>query len=332
MAGVEPQYRVGEDILGRGGCGRHQGHAPEQNKDEQHVVLRKGSQTDVGVAYGGGPLDAQYQQHHGKKQGYPYGFAVEPVVVVAVYADEDDAEQPQAPQDAAQIVDALERDIGALPVVAPHAEVDQGKDHDEGAYRDAVHGPPVEGIEAVPRDDVGQLYAPQHKGEEEGEEDGKVAFGGNLELYVAPADKGAYNLEEAADKREQHHQRQKVADHAQVVAHDEDPGREEQQAARLEAEQNAEQQRKGHGQSRHRGVAGHHDVFGNPRQAARHLRDGRHVYASRKHVDDDDEEDEWKAQRQGDELLPHLDTAGRGYLFGRWYGCRHGVNSLGTVV
>lgn len=324
----EYQRQVEHVLLGRGGRSRHQGHAPEQDEDEEHVVLPEGAQCNVGVAYGGGPLDTQYQQYHGKKQGYPYGFAVEPVIVVAVYADEDDAEQPEASQDAAQIVDALEREVGALPVVAPHAEVDQGKDHDEGPYRDAVHGLPVEGVEAVPRDDVGRLHASQHKGEEEGEEEGKVAPGGNLELDVAPAGKGAYNLEKTADKREQNHQRQKVADHAQVVAHDEDSGREEQQAARLEAEQ----QREGHGQPRHRGIAGHHDVFGYPRQASRHLWHGRHIDSAREHIDDDDEQHEREAQRYGHEIFPYLYAAGRGNLFGRWYWCGHGFNSLLRIL
>lgn len=67
-----------------------------------------------------------------------------------------------------------------MPVVTPHAEVDQGENDDKGAYRDAVHGLPVEGIEAVSRDDVDQLHAPQHKGEEEGEKDGEIAGGSNL--------------------------------------------------------------------------------------------------------------------------------------------------------
>ena len=50
-----------------------------------------------GVANGGSPFKTHYQQYDGKYDGGTYLFAVEPIVMLAIYEYEYNTYQPQAP-------------------------------------------------------------------------------------------------------------------------------------------------------------------------------------------------------------------------------------------
>ena len=188
IAGIEPEECVRIDILHGRHHSRHQRHASEKDKYRDHVALGECLKTDVGVAYRRGALETHGQQYYGKDDCRTYLLTVEPVVVLAVDTDEDDAEQPQAPQDASEIVDPLERDVGSLSVSAPHAEVYQREYDDECPNRETVHRPPVEGRNAVSGHNVGQLHTAENNRKQEREEDCEITVGCNAQLQVAPAD------------------------------------------------------------------------------------------------------------------------------------------------
>lgn len=88
-----------------------------------------------------------------------------------------------------------------------HSEKDEQEDEEESADGDAVHGFPVERVDAVAGGDVGQLYAAEYKGEQKRKENGKIAFGRDAQLNVVPADKCSGDFEETADKRKQYDKR-----------------------------------------------------------------------------------------------------------------------------
>ena len=94
VARIVVQDSVREYVLCVGGSGRHQCHASEQQEDVEHIVLSESSQADIGMAYGGGSVEAEREQNDGEHDGCPYFFAVEPVVILAIHADEHDANQP----------------------------------------------------------------------------------------------------------------------------------------------------------------------------------------------------------------------------------------------
>lgn len=202
VAGVVAEDGTCGDVLCRCGCGRHKGHASEEKEDVEHVVLREGPYVDVWMPYGGGTLQTHGEQYDGKDDGGAYLFAVEPVVVFAINADENDAEQPECPEYAAEIVDAFEGNVRTLAEVVAHAEIYKGEYENERSYGDAVHGLPVEGVYAIAGGYVDELHAAENKREEEREEHGKISFGCYLELNVAPAYECSDNLEEAAGKGE----------------------------------------------------------------------------------------------------------------------------------
>ena len=149
MACVVSKNRTGKYVLGGCTVARHQRHTPEQDEYIEHVVLRKRLYVYVRMPDCGSALQTHQQQNYCKRHGYADWFAVKPVVVFAIYTDEYDAEQPQSPHYSAEIVDALERDIWTLAELAAHAEINQRENKYERANGYAVHGLPVEGVNAV---------------------------------------------------------------------------------------------------------------------------------------------------------------------------------------
>lgn len=272
------------------------GHASEENEYVQHVVLGECPGVDIRMPDGAGSVEAHCQQYHSKYYGCPDLFAFQPVVVLPVDEDKDNAEKEETPQHAAEIVNGLERHIRSLSVVSSHAEKYESGDQQEGSDGNAVHGFPVECINAVPCHDIDELDAAKDKSEQEGEKYGKVPLGGNPELDVAPAYECGDYSEESADERKEDHQRQKVRDHAQIVADDEYSCGNEKYVSGLESEQYPEQYRECHGKSGHGSISCHHYIFAEPGVASGHLGDGRHVYSAGEHEYDDDEDRERKTQ------------------------------------
>ena len=148
----------------------------------------------------GSALQTHQQQNNSKRYGYADWFAVKPVVVFAVYTNEYDAEQPQSPHYSTEIVDALERYVRTLTELAAHAEINQRENKYERTNGYAVHGLPVECINAVARGNVDKLHAAEDKREQEWKEHRKVSLWRNLQLNAAPAYKSAYNSKETANE------------------------------------------------------------------------------------------------------------------------------------
>ena len=139
-------------------------------------------------------LQTHNQQYQCKYDGYTYLFAVKPIVMFAVNANEDNTEQPKCPHNSTKIINTFKRNVRALTVIMAHAEINQRKNKNECTYRYAVHRLPVKSINTVTCSYIYKLNATENKREKEWKEYGKIPLRSNLQLNITPTYKCSYNL------------------------------------------------------------------------------------------------------------------------------------------
>ena len=249
-----------ELVLQHRGGGEEEAEHEKEEEDDGEVAVAEHLRLDVGAAHGAHAVDVDQQGHHGGDDAGAYDGAVEPVVVLAIDAHEDNGEEDDAPQDAAQPVDAIQGQL--LHGAEGTGEEQHAGPHDEQHADDKpMHVAPVGPVADVGGHQAGELDAFEHDDVDDGVEDGEIARGRDAEAHVGEALEGAPHAEEARHEAHDDEDGQAVDVQGDEVAGYQHGADGEEDAARGETELQAEEDGEYQGHADEGGVASHLHVF-----------------------------------------------------------------------